>query len=1248
MQVGLNHSGTALARRSFPPNKHMNSPASGRCRPLAVPASLVASLLAVAAAPYSQGQAAPAATPPAPAEATESEVVVLSPFVVSAAEDTGYAATSTLAGTRVRTDLKDIASSISVVTEQFLSDTGAKKNEDLLVYTTNTEVGGLRGNFSGAGGNSTYDERPNLLRPSQNTRVRGLDAADNTRDYFLTEIPWDGYNVGRVDLQRGPNSILFGVGSPAGIINTSLNTAGFKNAGSVESRIDNHGSFRESGDYNYVAVDNVLAIRVAALNDKTKYKQEPAFNKDRRYFAALRFDPTLFQNGNTSLRINFEDGRVNANRPRDLPPIDRITPWFKPVNAAGTTDFGMGKQTYDPVQQFTQLITNDSLFKNTFMGRLYAADVALYYYANESEANALNSLNHGTSAMQAYMNNPIIDASGNRLGGNVNGALIGRYLGIPSMNQWITSPVSGVTGAANYGDICITDESIFDFYRNLLDGDNKREWQRWKAANFALSQTFFDNRLGFEIVYDRQRYKDGQLNLLGAPEYAISLDINRTLIDGSPNPNVGKAFVAASGQNGGNETFIDRDSFRFTAFAELRAADLLGKNMLSRIIGRHLITGLASQDGKVMDSRGFLRFATDPSFSLATGQGVMGLNNAARYIDWVAYLGNTDFRTKDSAAGANLSRVTGTINPTGSLKVRYFSPVWNATGVDPTAPYSYISYDGSAQPVVNNTTQADNPANYVGWTTMNVGVMNAMDGDLEDLYTSGTKNDNRVRSYGLTWQGYFWDDSFVTTLGWRQDSVRHKAASAKLVNGTAVMDYAYDDNDTRTTVGHSLSWGGVWHLKMLDKVLPAGTKLSLVYNQAENFKADAPRGDVFGNPIANPEAKTKEYGLAVSTLQDRVNLRVTRFETKQKNATLTGATGGGFGANFYLFWACPYWSATEGLAALEGLQATGRYNVPGIPAEYVKDNGYSWQGIAVDSAGNPDGAKIFQVVSDFFQKFPLSQYTCDQYGLQLNVEKMHSTNPADWFAAVGADTPTDQALGAQPLYAGILKSFGSGPTATDDTVSKGWEFEATAKITRSWDLTFNASKTSAVRSNLSPSIIEAMKTMTDFFNTDAGLIKWWGGPTFRDQWNNGLVASYNALLAQEGSQAAEVPEWRANLVTTYRIENGSLKGSYFGGAYRWEDRRILGYRLLKDSAGKDTQSINVNDPMYGSTSSHFDLWVGYGRDITPKVNWRIQLNVRNVLEADKLVPVSKNPDGTLALARIQEGMSWQITNTFSF
>ena len=44
-----------------------------------------------------------------------------------------------------------LAKAVSVVNQQFLQDTGATTNKELLVYTANTEVGGVQGNFAGVG-----------------------------------------------------------------------------------------------------------------------------------------------------------------------------------------------------------------------------------------------------------------------------------------------------------------------------------------------------------------------------------------------------------------------------------------------------------------------------------------------------------------------------------------------------------------------------------------------------------------------------------------------------------------------------------------------------------------------------------------------------------------------------------------------------------------------------------------------------------------------------------------------------------------------------------------------------------------------------------------------------------------------------------------------------------------------------------------------------------------------------------------
>ena len=84
----------------------------------------------------------------------DEEVIELSPFSVDAAEDIGYRATTTLAGSRVRSNIGDLGASIAVVTEEFMEDTGATDGESLLQFIGNVEVGGVLGNFSNSSGGS--------------------------------------------------------------------------------------------------------------------------------------------------------------------------------------------------------------------------------------------------------------------------------------------------------------------------------------------------------------------------------------------------------------------------------------------------------------------------------------------------------------------------------------------------------------------------------------------------------------------------------------------------------------------------------------------------------------------------------------------------------------------------------------------------------------------------------------------------------------------------------------------------------------------------------------------------------------------------------------------------------------------------------------------------------------------------------------------------------------------------------------
>ncbi|HEY0946562.1 MAG TPA: TonB-dependent receptor plug domain-containing protein [Opitutaceae bacterium] len=1170
---------------------------------------------------------------PSDAAAGADEIIELSPFTVESSEGRNtYQATSTLAGTRVRTDLKDVASPISVVTSQFLQDTGARNTQDLLVYTPSTEVGGIRGNYSGMGGGTTFSETANLLRPANNTRVRGLDSADNTRDYFLTEIPWDGYIVDRVDLQRGPNSILFGVGSPGGIVNSSLNTATYKNENKIENRVGRFGSVRWSGDFNYVVVPNELAIRVAALDDETKYQQDPAFNHDKRVYGALRYEPKLFGEGaRTQIRVNFEKGNVDANRPRSLPPIDAITPWFRTgafrEPADNYLNQNLNQLTLNPLNTWTQYgDTGYAWFREAFMGRLLSSNIANFYNAGSNAPLVTMMPNIGTSKA--------LDKDGNR-DGTIGGIPFARPYGIATLNNFARV---AVPGGQFYSNVSLSDPSIYDFYNYLIDGDNKREWQNWKASNIALSQTFLNDRLGFELVYDYQRYDDGQIAFLGGDQYQISVDINTHLLDGTPNPNVGRPYVGNSGQYNNSEDFIDRDSIRFTTFAELRAEDWMKKGWLATLLGRHVFTGLLSEDVKRSESRTFARWAAETAYTDATG-GSAKIIDGARQIDWIAYLGPS-LAGASSASGAHLNPVTAIINPSGTTTVKYFDSTWNApAGVNPGDPW----IDPNAAPGADPSTQSENPANYVGWTTGNFGILNADNpADLRSLYTSGQKARNQIESRGITWQGYLWDGNIVPVFGWRRDEVKNASSQAPKdpVTEVSLLDYGIDESaaNTKSTAGESKSWGLVLHTpQQLRDKLPWRTNVSLFYNRSENFKADAPRGDIFGNQIANPDGKTKDYGFVLSTLNDRLTFKTTWYETKVKNATLQ-ADSAGFSSNLYYVWALPYWGATHALAALDGIAD---------PQLRQGNWGWPWNGIAVDENNNPDNARIYEIVEDFFTSFPLDQHFADEYGIGLNVAAMRAgTTPADWYASVptyGVDGQGASALGLQPAYGGRLGSFGSGPVASVDTTSKGIEFELTAQPVKNWNITANASKTKATRDAISPTIDTWIATYTDFLAGDAGLIKLWGGDPIRKVWADNVLAPYSVLKAQLGSSAPEIPEWRFNLVTSYYFDHGPIKGVNVGGAYRWEDKRILGYGLNDDAS-----LIDISKPLYGPTDDHYDLWVGYQRKLTSKIGWHIQLNLRNVGESAHLVPVTVQPDGSAALSRIQEGMTWQLTNTFTF
>jgi outer membrane receptor protein involved in Fe transport len=225
---------------------------------------------------------------------------------------------------------------------------------------------------------------------------------------------------------------------------------------------------------------------------------------------------------------------------------------------------------------------------------------------------------------------------------------------------------------------------------------------------------------------------------------------------------------------------------------------------------------------------------------------------------------------------------------------------------------------------------------------------------------------------------------------------------------------------------------------------------------------------------------------------------------------------------------------------------------------------------------------------------------------------------------------------------------------TADTQSKGYEFELTANPLPNWRIAFNASETTAVRSNVGGPDLDAL---IDYMDTQmagfAGDMRQFNGNyvtgnEVRQNWAN-WRAQYTLLKLQSGSSAPELRKWRYNVVTNYSFTKSWMKGIGVGAAYRWQDKVVIGYPVIPNATNPALASFDLSKPYYGPAEESGDAWLSYERKLTSKINWKIQLNVRNILKKDGLIPISVEADGhTWASARVKPVQEWSLTNSLYF
>lgn len=773
-----------------------------------------------------------------PAVKPAEDVVTLSPFTVTSERDSGYRATNTLSGTRINTSLRDIATSIQAITPEFLEDTGITNDTELLQYTTSTEVaGGAGGNFYGNDeGTTAFVSSDNNRRSETSpTRIRGLTSASTSRNMIPSIIPFDSYNTARVEINRGANSVLFGLGSPAGIINHSVTEAGWRNDNKVTVRADNFGSFRSVLDINRVVVKDKLAVRVAGLNDETKYKQDPAFRDDRRYFAAATYRPFR----TTSISANFEKGWIDSTLPRQDAPRDYITHFS-----------ATGGVTVPANTDYRDLPANSSLiqFDSGTGGRLMTFDGP-----------------RASTATTAYFQWP--DNVFNR--GAVNPAAVNparandfrfRQYAMQNGREYIAAAYSDPRGLDAY-QLFLIDPKVFDFFNNNIDGGASFQWGRLEAFNVALRQEFLRGKAGIEFGYDRQTYDSGFVDALdGIRGNALKIDVSRTVFayatpgnpasGMAPNPNFLRPFIGSRGsfQDRGNKS----ETARATAFLRHDFAEH-AKGWLARLLGRHTLTALAFDyrvdRQNLSGNPAFMDYDDLRSFGLTDAQSRAGANSLGSVI----YL-------RDSLAGR--STVTG-LNLTG-YKGDYTYP--------DKVNINYIqSQTGEIR-------------------TGSVRVHNIKNDAYERLATAISLDRDKLETLAAVLQSHWWEGALVTTYGLRQDKVkRYGVASGafaprtdftRVFNPGALSGVAPANEGTRDT----LTYSGVLRLnKLVGRRMPQDVEVDVHYGWAENYQGLSGVRSVKGGFFDAPVGETREMGFSMNLFQDKLLFRANWFETAQNN-----------------------------------------------------------------------------------------------------------------------------------------------------------------------------------------------------------------------------------------------------------------------------------------------------------------------------------------------------------------------------
>ncbi|MEX0321304.1 MAG: hypothetical protein AB3N63_04055 [Puniceicoccaceae bacterium] len=1196
----------------------------------------------------------------------DEEVIELSPFVVETQSDEGYMATQTLAGTRLRTSLEDVGASIQILTEDFLDDIGAVDAEDYLLFTTNTETFGLGGNFTGASGAATGSDSININASRNDSgagnRVRGIGGADRTRDYYKTAVPNDGYNTERVEINRGANSILFGLGSPSGVVNSGLAQARFRDETELEFRVSDgrpNPSHRTILDINREIIEDKLAIRVIGLFDRRKYDQKPAYQFQDRIYGTFQW--RVFDN--TTIRGNVETGKTESNRPDPTGPLEAWSHYLTELaafNKVGTSKEKNDPFVFDPFGYPSRAkgALNQNLFNTP-------QQVGNRFFQIFEDPQAQNSTWMGKNRTHT---NLWPDINPNKNGRQTDHPFWGPNPpknGIRNQLRFLTINNAGNEERDNYW-IGIQDLDIFDFSRTLFFGNSSFQRREFDVANIVLEQSLFNKRAGFELSYYRESWYGNDFSAYTGNQNSIQIDLNKTLWygdplnpdapGGAPNPNFGRPFVR--GQTQLQDRNDDRDTIRLTTYGKFDFRDIF-ESRLGNILGHHTVTGLLNRYERTRIQKTFREFLIPPADVFDVLWDNTDTNIGQRRIDNLVYIGDPI----DLISDPNGLTMSDLKLPGEPIMANVYNP-----GIVRQATFF-------------NTRDQE-------WQNVPF--------DSASTFNGGNIRSEVVDSAAFVLQSHFFNGHVIPTYGLRYDEyelqrlqdpdqagLEEVTADPSLIFNQNILVHpiepetrSFNLNNKRTIThaksGTTESIGVVVKVPQIGFKLPFNSEIRLYYNTSENFDPDPGRQDQFGNVLVAPSGETTEYGFNISMFDRRLHARINRYKASLNDATTGPATG----------------------AFNQAINAGGFRVMQQLLAERQHDPNETEFVEILDDDGNPvlgeDGEPILEevlVYPNYHKAMEAIDVLSDFYGIEIDYDNATwrpvGDNP---YSKIWEQGEIRVLTNEEGQVTGLDREAIQGIADTQDIDVEGYEFEIVYNPMRNWRIAFNGSKTETVTSNSVPRLQEWIDifgpvvagTITDGSlrpsligglrrNNPAEAIRPQDATNF-DWWRSNIVVRTDGLVSLDGAPTPENAKWKFTFVTNYTFREGFLKGFNIGGNFRWQDKAAIGYPQItteveveNEDGSTGTESIvigtKIDQPYFNKSRSWVGLNLGYKTTLNwggKEVDWTIRINANNLFNNRRdLIPISVQPAETLeemyvAEVRTNAPQTWSITSRFEW